>query len=125
MDATLVMFKSSGERRDFSLLKEVTTVGRNDDCDLRIPLAGISRGHCRFVINGTKVIVEDLKSTNGTFVNSVRLQGKQDLRPGDQVMVGPVIFTLQVDGQPGDITPTGRTSDPRSEAGTDDTTRLE
>ena len=108
MDATLVMFKENGERRDFALLKETTAVGRGQDCDLRIPLAGISRNHCQFIISGTKVLVQDAGSRNGTFVNNQQVSGATALSAGDGVAIGPAVFTLQIDGQPAEIKPVRR-----------------
>ena len=52
MQAVLVMIRSDGERRSFSIARDMTVVGRREDCDLRIPLGEISRKHCRLVRDG-------------------------------------------------------------------------
>ena len=70
----LAMFKSDGTRRDFSLAKDRTIIGRKVNCDLRIPLTSVSRQHCEVTIDGDKVQVKDLGSSNGTYHNSVRVQ---------------------------------------------------
>lgn len=122
MDARFVMFKENGERKDFTLESETTIVGRKEDCDLRIPLAEVSRRHAQITLRGRKVTLRDLGSANGTYVNNKRIN-EIDLKAGDHVVVGPVVFTVQVDGQPGDIRPVktklARLKQEHAEAGAD------
>jgi pSer/pThr/pTyr-binding forkhead associated (FHA) protein len=101
MQAVLVMFRSDGERRSFSITRDMTVVGRREDCDLRIPLGEISRKHCRLVRDGDSLRLEDLGSSNGTYLNGQRVQ-EAVLGAGDSVQVGPVVFVLQLDGYPAD-----------------------
>jgi len=101
MQAVLVMFRSDGERRSFSLTRDITVIGRREDCDLRIPLGEVSRKHCRLVRDSDTLRLEDLGSSNGTFHNGQRVQ-EVTLGPGDSVQVGPIVFVLQVDGVPAD-----------------------
>ena len=101
MQAVLVMFRSDGERRSFSMARDMTVIGRREDCDLRIPLGEVSRKHCRIVRDGDSLKIEDLGSSNGTFLNGQRVQEAM-LSPGDTIQVGPVVFVLQVDGEPSD-----------------------
>lgn len=103
--ANLVMFRSTGERREFRLGGKRTVIGRKNDCDIRIPLSEISRHHTEIlVVEGEKIVLKDLGSANGTFVNNKRVQTVR-LAAGDHVIIGPVVFTLQIDGQPEDIRP--------------------
>lgn len=99
MEITLVMFRSEGDRRKFPLLRDMTVIGRREDCDLRIPLAEVSRKHCRFVRDGDVLKLEDLGSSNGTYHNGMRVQ-EILLEPGDTVQVGPIPFVVQIDGEP-------------------------
>jgi len=101
MQAVLVMFRSDGERRSFSIARDMTVIGRREDCDLRIPLGEVSRKHCRLIRDGDTLKLEDLGSSNGTYLNGQRVQEAQ-LNPGDTLQVGPVVFVLQVDGEPAD-----------------------
>src|SRR5215213_8349074 len=101
MQAVLVMFRSDGERRRFSMARDMTVVGRREDCDLRIPLGEVSRKHCRILRDGDSLKLEDLGSSNGTFLNGSRVQ-EALLSPGDTIQVGPVVFVVQVDGEPSD-----------------------
>ena len=101
MQAVLVMFRNDGERRSFSLSREMMVIGRRQDCDLMIPLGEISRKHCRIIRDGDSLRLEDLGSSNGTFHNGRRIQ-EAVLEPGDTVQVGPVSFVVQIDGVPAD-----------------------
>ena len=104
MDLSLVMFKSDGTRRDFPVTKERVVIGRKPNCDLRIPLSSVSRQHCEIRLQGEEATARDLGSSNGTFHNSVRIQ-EQTLSAGDELVVGPVVFTIVIDGQPEEIEP--------------------
>ncbi len=102
MQATLVMFKADGERREFPLTKPKVVVGRKPTCDLRIPLSSVSRQHCQLEQSDEGLSFRDLGSSNGTFYNGERVQeGK--LNAGDRLTVGPVNFTVVIDGQPSDV----------------------
>lgn len=101
MGTTLVMFNEQGRRRDFALKEGATTVGRKADCDIRIPVREVSRLHCEIIADEDGATVRDLGAANGTYLNNHRIT-EEDLEPGDHLMIGPVVFIVQVDGQPGD-----------------------
>jgi pSer/pThr/pTyr-binding forkhead associated (FHA) protein len=100
MQVVLVMFKGD-QRRSFSVTRDMTVIGRREDCDLRIPLGDVSRKHCRLIKDGETIRIEDLGSSNGTFINGERVQ-QAELTAGDTLQVGPVVFVAQVDGLPED-----------------------
>jgi predicted component of type VI protein secretion system len=112
MQVVLIMFRADGERRSFSLPRAITVIGRREDCDLRIPLAEVSRKHCRLIMEADTLRVEDLGSSNGTFVNGHRVQ-ESAVEAGNSVTVGPVTFVVQIDGVPADedIQPATSSSD--------------
>src|SRR3954451_1930332 len=97
MQVVLVMFRGEAERRSFSITRDVTVVGRREDCDFRIPLGEISRKHCRIIKDGGTLRVEDLGSSNGTFHNGTRIQ-TTELAPGDTLQIGSTVFVVQIDG---------------------------
>jgi pSer/pThr/pTyr-binding forkhead associated (FHA) protein len=99
MQVALIVMRADGERRSFELRRAVTLLGRREDCDLRIPLADVSRKHCRFVMQEESVRLEDLGSSNGTFHNGMRIT-ESELHPGDTVKIGPAVFIVQIDGVP-------------------------
>ena len=104
MDIKLVMFKSDGQRKDIPITEETTVIGRGEDCGLRVPLQSVSRAHCELSVSGDTLSVKDLASSNGTYVNNTRIN-ESPVSAGDRLVVGPVIFTVQVDGEPEDIAP--------------------
>src|SRR3954453_11633335 len=101
MQVVLVMFRGEGDRRSFSIIRDVTVVGRREDCDLRIPLGEISRKHCRLIKDGETLKLEDLGSSNGTYHNGQRVQEAM-IQAGDTVQVGSIGFVVQIDGVPAD-----------------------
>lgn len=69
------------------LVEADTVLGRGLDVQVRIAEDKLSRKHCRFVIEGGDTIVEDLGSSNGTYINGVRVVRKK-LSDGDKIQVG-------------------------------------
>ncbi len=104
MDVRLVMFRENGARVDFRLSKPVTTIGRQETCDIRIPLAEVSRKHSEVHVDEVSIRVKDARSANGTYVNNRRV-AEEKLAPGDHLIIGPVVFTVQVNGDPSEIRP--------------------
>src|SRR5438046_368168 len=101
MQVVLVMFRADGERKSFSITRDVTVMGRREDCDFRIPLGDISRKHCRLIREDSTLKVEDLGSYNGTYVNGKRIHDAE-VQAGDTIQIGPVVFVAQLDGEPAD-----------------------
>jgi pSer/pThr/pTyr-binding forkhead associated (FHA) protein len=99
MQVVLVMFRSGGDKRSFSIARDVTVIGRREDCDFRIPLGDISRKHCRLIRDENVLRIEDLGSSNGTYCNGKRIH-ECEIQPGDTIQIGPVIFVAQIDGAP-------------------------
>ncbi len=62
-------------------------LGRDDGCDIVIPVRQISRQHLRIYLEGGTCIVEDKGSKNGTWVNGYRLLGMRQLEDGDEIRV--------------------------------------
>jgi len=102
MEASLVMFKADGERREFPLTKSETVVGRKNTCDLRIPLSSVSRQHFKVLMEDETLKLRDLGSSNGTYHNDERVL-EAELNPGDQIRVGPVTFIVTIDGEPSEV----------------------
>ena len=81
----------SGPRTGLSFQIEphtAITLGRSPDADIQIVDTGISRTHINTQFDGSSVIVEDLNSANGTYVNGTKLTGKIEIKNGDQVSIG-------------------------------------
>jgi len=115
MQAKLIVFRENGERREFSLADGKTSIGRGDDCDIRIPVAEVSRHHAEVMLRGNVAMINDQSSANGTFVNN-RREKAVELHAGDHLIIGPVVFIVQINGQPKDIKPI-RSRAPQAKSG--------
>ena len=102
MDVKLIIFRENGERSEFSIGSGTTVIGRKEDCAIRIPVLEVSRHHLELRTKGQAVHFKDLGSANGTYVNNKRVT-KGTLSAGDHLIVGPVVFTVQIDGKPEEI----------------------
>lgn len=78
----------------FPLEGEQLIIGRDSSNSVTINDAEISRKHSRLSFQGGKYVLEDLGSTNGTFVNGQRLAGPVVLKPGDVVSLGEQIVLM-------------------------------
>lgn len=65
-------------------------IGRSPDADIVIGDEFVSARHAKIVPLGNGAVVEDLGSTNGTFVNGERVRGQRIVEPGDVIDIGPV-----------------------------------
>lgn len=116
MNVNLIVFKPDGTRKDIPLRDGTYVVGRQSTATLRIPLPSVSRQHCELVVEGPRVSVRDLGSSNGTYRNQERVT-QAVLEAGDQLMIGACVMTLQIGGKPANVRPPGMVSegDPMAE----------
>src|SRR2546427_3607303 len=82
--------------RVYELVLEKTTVGRGDQNTVVIRDNTLSSAHCEILMHGTEVIVRDLDSRNGTFVNGVRLNKQSQVKSGQAVRFGAVEARLEL-----------------------------
>lgn len=102
MAFSLVLVKDDGSTKDIPLSRS-RIVGREEECDLRIPSATVSREHCEIVVEpGEPPRVKDLASSNGTYVNGAPID-EVELKAGDVLSIGPANFVVRIDGRPADI----------------------
>lgn len=102
MNYVLQVVRGRADANTIKLMEGVNSVGRHDDCLIRIRSSQVSRRHCEVFEDGSGLILRDLGSANGTYVNGKRVLGQQSLKPGDVLTIGGV--TLRVDllqGAPG------------------------
>jgi len=69
-------------------LSQGATLGRGDRADIRLEDPFASSRHCRISRQGDVMVIEDLGSTNGTWLNGSQLDGPQPLHPGDRIRIG-------------------------------------
>jgi pSer/pThr/pTyr-binding forkhead associated (FHA) protein len=67
--------------------KEVITIGRNVKCDIQIDNLSVSKQHARIVKHQGKYFIEDMKSTNGTYLNEKKI-AKDKLTNNDVITIG-------------------------------------
>ena len=72
-------------------------IGRGDDCHIKPQSDAISRKHCVIITTENEVVVRDLNSRNGTFVNGERVGEESVLLTGDQLRVGPLEFEMHIE----------------------------
>jgi len=80
--------------REHELRDDVTTIGRAVENDIVITSRRVSREHARLMRRGWRVILEDLGSTNGTFLNDERALNPVELRDDDRIGIGDVTFVF-------------------------------
>jgi uncharacterized coiled-coil protein SlyX len=90
-----LLVRTSGESGIVHVLSRRTTVGRTPDNDLRVEADFVSRHHAVLLLAGSDTVVEDLHSTNGTFVNG-ELIARRTLREGDLVGFGKLQYRFVI-----------------------------
>ena len=88
MTPKLVVTSGKSAGRTIAVKREKLLVGRADECDVRPLSEEVSRRHCAFHVEADSLVVEDLRSRNGTFVNGSRIEGRRPLVDGDIVRIG-------------------------------------
>ncbi|WP_158658001.1 FHA domain-containing protein [Agarilytica rhodophyticola] len=92
--------KRIADNKEFILSEVSLLIGRSESCDICVSEGYPSREHARIVQKDEAVLVEDLHSTNGTFVNNQRIGSSALLNVGDVVKVGDEAFSIQSQSQP-------------------------
>ena len=103
MDVRLVVEKGSSQTQTFRLRGSETIVGRMRGCQVRIPSRSVSRRHCKLLCKDDFLVVQDMASVNGTFVNDVLIAKPTVVHPNDRLRVGTVTFVVQYQLTPGAI----------------------
>jgi hypothetical protein len=70
-------------------------LGRGDQADIQLQDTFASSQHARLAPHGEVIVLEDLGSTNGTYLNEEPLRGPQPLHPGDRIRIGDSSFTFE------------------------------
>jgi len=96
--AKLVILNQGMTGRTFELNVERNTVGRMEDNTFQIADASVSSHHAEIVLRGSDILVKDLNSTNGTFINNEKIS-EAVLLPGQTLRFGQVEIKID-DGKP-------------------------
>jgi pSer/pThr/pTyr-binding forkhead associated (FHA) protein len=71
--------------------KQQWVIGRAPDCDIVVNDPQVSARHCQLIRTEAGWLLRDLDSTNGTFVNGVRIHGTVTVRPGDRILLANTV----------------------------------
>lgn len=94
--AKLVLLSAGMTGRTHDLKVDRTTIGRVEDNLFQIPEPSVSSHHCEVLVRGNDVIVRDLNSTNGTFINGQKVS-ESALKPGEVLRLGQIEMRLESD----------------------------
>jgi pSer/pThr/pTyr-binding forkhead associated (FHA) protein len=92
--AKLVILTQGLNGRAHELNVDRTTIGRVDDNTFQIAETSVSSHHCEVLLRGNEVVIKDLNSTNGTFINDQPVTTEGVLKPGQTLRLGTVELKL-------------------------------
>ncbi len=92
LKARLLCRVRAGGTLTFSIRGDEAVIGREPGMAVAVPMEGVSRQHARIVFDGKSHWIEDLKSTNGTFL---KVRGTARLEDGDQVLCGSKLLLVR------------------------------
>jgi len=91
--AKLVVLSEGFTGRTCELKVERTTVGRLEDNQFQIPEPSVSSHHCEIILRGNDILIKDLDSTNGTFIDGDKIT-EAVLKPGQVLRLGQIELRL-------------------------------
>ena len=115
MKVQLIVVKGKPEGMIIPLRGPTFRIGRGENCQLRPNSEQVSREHAEFSITAGRVVIRDLGSRNGTFVNNRVLTGPIALKDRDLIEVGVLTFAISIEQAPVPR-PTAAADPPRSRA---------
>ncbi len=92
--AYLIIKHGEDRGKDFKIVKEETTIGREQGNDIIIPNPTVSRFHAKIIRSEDRYFIEDLGSANGTLVNGIKVV-KELLHDGDIIQLGDVVLVFK------------------------------
>lgn len=96
----LVLLSAGMAGRSHELKVDKTTIGRLEDNTFQIPEPSVSSHHCEVLLNGNDVVIKDLNSTNGTFINGDKIS-ESALKPGQVLRLGQIELRLETEATAG------------------------
>jgi len=90
----LTITRPDQESAVYELSQEYTHVGRSANNEIPLPYPSISNRHCIFIHSGPDIVLRDLNSSNGTYVNG-EIISEVILRPGDMIQMGSVMMKFE------------------------------
>jgi pSer/pThr/pTyr-binding forkhead associated (FHA) protein len=96
--AKLVILTQGLSGRAHELNVDRTTIGRVGDNTFQIAETSVSSHHCEVLLRGSDIVIKDLNSTNGTFINDQPVTTESVLKPGQTLRLGTVELKLETGG---------------------------
>jgi len=96
MRLSLLVIQGEPEGTEIPVPQPRFCIGRDESCELRYENRTVSRRHAAILVRHGRVLVCDLGSRNGTFVNEVPVTGEREVRHNDRLRIGPLEFRIQV-----------------------------
>lgn len=97
MKVKLKVLNGSNAGQEIVVPTRKCLIGRDDECDLRPNSDAVSRRHCAILVKEGRVIVRDLNSKNGTWINGQTIQHERVVECGDSLQVGPLTFKILIE----------------------------
>ena len=91
-----ILVSQGANRQEYRLDGALVVLGREAECDIVIEGSGVSRRHARIVVTDDDYVLEDLASTNGTWVNNARVIDSVALSDGDSISLGDQRFLFHL-----------------------------
>lgn len=91
----LIVMSTLEKGRSFSLSSTATYIGRGEVNDIVLKDEQVSQRHARFVLDAEHFWVEDVASTNGTFLNGTQVDGREMLKDEDLIKIGTTILKFK------------------------------
>ncbi len=96
----LVLLSEGFTGRAFELKAERTTIGRHEDNSFQIPASSVSGHHAEILLQGNDILIKDLGSTNGTYLNGTQIT-ESVVQPGQTVRFGTIEARVELSPTPG------------------------
>ncbi|MEX1100859.1 MAG: FHA domain-containing protein [Actinomycetota bacterium] len=91
----VILGKNGKKAATFKLEDQPLEIGRAANCAITVEDTFASQSHARLSPDGEVWVVQDLGSTNGTFLNERRIEGRPQVRAGDRIRIGTTILELR------------------------------
>jgi pilus assembly protein CpaF len=98
---TLVLTEKGGDSKQLMFDKDEVTVGRVQGNDVVLPKGNVSKRHCRILLHNGRFSVEDMKSTNGTYINGRKIGEPTFIGGSDKIYVGDFVIRIENAGAEG------------------------
>lgn len=107
----LIIEDDEGRKTIVPLIRNQLNIGREEGNTIRLTERNVSRRHAKLLLKDGQIMIEDLKSYNGVWINGSRINGRSPVRPGDLLEIGDYHLSVQAESSDADEKPTGPAKD--------------